>query len=86
MFLFPKIDNNLGIKAVTHTLNSRDVRILSMECIVEAAICLEHNNSHFQSKHFFCKFTAQPWAPRMRVASPTYRWELLIEKFWGDQT
>ena len=51
--MFPNIDNNLGIKAVTGALNSRDVQNPSTECIVEAVkICLEHNNSHFQDKHF----------------------------------
>ena len=51
--MFPNIDNNLGIKAVNDALNSREVQILSTECIVEAVkICLEHNNSHFQEQHF----------------------------------
>ena len=52
--IFPNIDNNLGIKAITDALNSLDVQIPSTECIVEAVtICLEHNSSHFQGKHFF---------------------------------
>ena len=51
--MFPNIDNNLGIKAVTDALNSREVQIPSTECIVEAVkICLEHNNSHFQDQQF----------------------------------
>ena len=51
--MFPNIDNNLGIKAVTNALNSREFQIPSTECIVEAVkICLEHNNSHFQDQQF----------------------------------
>ena len=51
--LFPNIDNNLGIKAVTEALNSREIQIPSTECIVEAVkICLEHNNSQFQDQQF----------------------------------
>ncbi|XP_068741769.1 uncharacterized protein [Montipora capricornis] len=51
--MFPNIDNNLGIKAVTDALNSREIQVPSTPCIVEAVkICLEHNNSNFQGKHF----------------------------------
>ena len=45
--MFPNIDNNLGIKAVTDALNSREIQFPSTECIVEAV-----NNSHFQEQHF----------------------------------
>ena len=51
--MFPNIDNNLGIKAVTDALTSREIQFPSTESIVEAVkICLEHNNSHFQEQHF----------------------------------
>jgi len=51
--MFPNIDNKLGIKAVTDASNSRYVQIPLTECIAKAVnICLEHNNSHFQGKHF----------------------------------
>ena len=51
--MFPNIDNNLGIKAVTEALNSREIQIPSTECIIEAVkICLEHNNSQFQDQQF----------------------------------
>ena len=51
--MFPNIDNNLAIKAVTDALNSREIQFPSTECIVEAVkICLEHNNSQFQEQHF----------------------------------
>lgn len=51
--MFPNIDNNLGIKAVTDALDSREIQVPSTQCLVEAVkICLEHNNSNFQGKHF----------------------------------
>ena len=51
--MFPNIDYNLGIKAVTDALSLREIQILSTKCIVEAVkICLEHNNSHFQDQQF----------------------------------
>ena len=49
--MFPNIDNNLGINAITDALHSRAVKIPSTDCIVEAVkICLQHNNSQFQKE------------------------------------
>ena len=44
--MFPNIDNDLGLLAVTQALNSRPNQFPPTECIVEAVkICLAHNNS-----------------------------------------
>ena len=51
--MFPNIDNNLSILAITKALNSRTIKNPSTECIVEAVkICLEHNNSVFANEHY----------------------------------
>jgi len=51
--VFPNIDNNLGITAITDALNSRVDKFPSADCIVEAVqICLEHNNSQFQEENY----------------------------------
>ena len=51
--MFPNIDNNLGINAITEALNSRTTNFPSTDCIVEAVkICLKHNNSQFKDEHF----------------------------------
>lgn len=51
--MFPNIDNNLGINAITDALNSRANNFPSTDCIVEAVkICLQHNNSHFKDENF----------------------------------
>ena len=51
--MFPNIDNNLGINAITDALNSRATNFPSTECIVEAVkICLQHNNSLFNDENF----------------------------------
>ena len=53
VLMFPNIDNNLGIKAVTDALYSREIQVPSTPCIVEAVkVCLQHNNSPFRSKQF----------------------------------
>ena len=55
--MFPNVDNNLGIKAVTDALHSRENQFPSTECIVEAVkICLQHNNSHFQEQQFLSRY------------------------------
>ena len=54
--MFPNIDNNLGISAVSRALDSRSVKFPSTECIVEAIeICLQTNNCQFSEKHFVQK-------------------------------
>ena len=51
--MFPNIDNNLGINAITEALNSRTTNFPSTDCIVEAVkICLQHNNSQFKDENF----------------------------------
>ena len=51
--MFPNIDNNLGINAVTKALEARPVKFPSTDCIVEAVkICLKHNNSFFGEDNF----------------------------------
>ena len=51
--MFPNIDNDLGLLAVTQALNSRPNQFPSTECIVEAVkICLAHNNSSFGKEHY----------------------------------
>ena len=51
--MFPNIDNNLEINAITDALNSRATNFPSTECIVEAVkICLQHNNSQFNDENF----------------------------------
>ena len=51
--MFPNIDNNLEINAITDTLNSRATNFPSTECIVEAVeMCLQHNNSQFNDENF----------------------------------
>ena len=51
--MFPNVDNNLGINAITDALNLHDVKFPSTECIVEAVgICLSHNNSQFQEENY----------------------------------
>ena len=51
--MFPNIDNDLGLSAVTKALNSRSNQIPSTQCIVEAVkICLEHNNSQFENINY----------------------------------
>ena len=51
--MFPNIDNNLGISAITDALDSRAVKTPSTDCIVEAVkICLQNNNSQSQEEHF----------------------------------
>ena len=43
--MFPNIDNQLGIPAITTALNSRERKVSSTECIVEIVeICLKHSN------------------------------------------
>jgi hypothetical protein len=50
--MFPNIDNDLGLLAVTQALISRQNQFPSTECIVEAVkICLAHNNSSFGKEH-----------------------------------
>ena len=54
--MFPNIDNNLGISAVSKYLNTREKQIPSTDCIVEAVtICLTSNNSQFNDAHFVQK-------------------------------
>ena len=51
--MFPNIDNNLGINAITDVLNSRATNFPCTDCIVEAVkICLQHNNSQFKGENF----------------------------------
>ena len=51
--MFPNIDNNLGINAITEALNSRTTNFPSTDCIVEAVkICLQYNNSQFKDENF----------------------------------
>ena len=51
--MFPNIDNQLGISAITTALNSRDIKTPCTECIVEAVeICLKHNNSQYDDNNF----------------------------------
>lgn len=52
--MFPNMDNNLGIRAVTDAFNSCEIQVPSIPCIVEAVkICLEHKSSNFRRKHFW---------------------------------
>ena len=54
--MFPNIDNNLGISAVTKYLDRRAAKYPSTDCIVEAVeICLKSNNSQFGEQHFVQK-------------------------------
>ena len=54
--MFPNIDNNLGISAVSKYLNTREKQIPSTDCIVEAVtICLTSNNSQFNDAHYVQK-------------------------------
>ena len=51
--MFPNIDNNLGISAISDVLDLRAVKISSTDCIVEAVkICLQYNNSQFEEENF----------------------------------
>jgi len=52
--MFPNFDNNLGIKAVTDALNSREIQFPSTECIVEAVkICLGAQQFPLSGAAFF---------------------------------
>lgn len=54
--MFPNIDNNLGITAVTKALDSRSSKFPSTDCIAEAVeICLRVNNCHFSEQNFVSK-------------------------------
>ena len=52
--MFPNIDLNLGITAVSKALNKRACLVPSTKLsVVEAVeICLTSNNSHFGASHF----------------------------------
>ena len=46
--MFPSIDNENGIRAITSALDKRDVKFPSTECVIEGLqICLYKNNSIF---------------------------------------
>ena len=50
--MFPSIDNEMGINAVRKSLQKRNTKYPSTECLIEAlSICLTHNNSTFDGKH-----------------------------------
>ena len=65
--MFPNIDNELGLGAVSRALDTREQLLPSTDCILEAVeICLKSNHSVFNEK--FYKFMALLWGPKMPVA------------------
>ena len=51
--MFPSIDNISGLKSMKKVLESRSNQFPPSNCIIEALkLCLESNNSIFNSKHY----------------------------------
>ena len=51
--MFPNIDNELGLGAVSRALNTREQQLPSTDCILEAVeICLKSNHSIFNEKFY----------------------------------
>ena len=51
--MFPSIDNNMGLEAVSDILNNRSSNTPPIECIMEALeLCLTCNNSIFNNQHY----------------------------------
>ena len=51
--MFPNIDNELGLGAVSRALDTREQLLPSTDCILEAVeICLKCNHSVFNEKFY----------------------------------
>ena len=62
--MFPNIDNNLGLTAVKNALDTRERKIPSTKCILEAVeICLENNHSVF-CQDFFLQIHGTAMGPK----------------------
>ena len=69
--MFPNIDYNLGITAVTKALGSRSSKFPSTDYIAEAGeICLPVNSCHF-FEQFLHKNMVQLWDQKIPVVIQT---------------
>jgi hypothetical protein len=78
--MFPNIDNDLGLLAVTQALNSRPNQFPSTECIVEAVkICVAHNNSSFGKEHYL-QIHGTGMGPKNACSTRILRWVLSMNE------
>ena len=63
--MFPSIDNDLGLEAVSEILNNREFEFLLAECILDALkLWLECNNSVFNN-HFYLQVDGTAMGPHI---------------------